>query len=307
VNPVASLLGNNVNQLLLNGVNSAFVRFVMNAITHNNMLRPTSRWWLAAVVGVILLVVSLSISLPALSAASRERSRLGCKAIEGNRDMYGIGIRIATYLQVVMTIFGEVYANPKYASALTSVNLWFLWALIIAMYFCTDIAQWRDIDMLRALGDTMSYMNLGALLLPTESLDLESVFTRMMRWGTLLHWQFTPTEGIRRVPDSNTRECYYDWFFFISNIAEPGKYPRAVFNQIFTYGTIGLFFLALLRVVIYVAVFPWSRTHLALKSTQEPNKHTWLEVCGDILFIYPVGDIMVLLDVVSNHPDLFYF
>ncbi|KAF8432621.1 hypothetical protein BGX38DRAFT_244775 [Terfezia claveryi] len=211
--------------------------------------------------------------------------------------MYGIGVRIATYLQVVIIIFGEVYADHTYAAALTSVNLWFLWALIIAMYFSTDTAEWRDIDMLRALGDTMSYMNLGALLLPTAKLDHESVFTRIVRWATLLHWQFTPTEGIRRTPDPNGPECYYDWFFCVSNTAEAGRYPRVIFNHIVTYGTIGLVFLALLRIVIYVEQFPWDRIRVALKGTFGANKHTWLEVCGDILLIYPVGDIMELLDV----------
>ena len=300
------MASNNIHHILSNHVSlntwyPTLLRHVMTSVTGDNMFTRKYRWWLAAFVGIIFLGVSLSITIPAISTASRARSKLGCIEIEGNRDMYGIGIRIATYLQVVMTVFAELYVDYPYATALTSVNLWFLWALIIAMFFCTDITQWRDIDMLRALGDTMSYMNLGALLLPTERLDLESVFTRTMRWGTLLHWQFTPTAGIQHVQDSNSPKCNYDWFFGISNIAEPGGYPRAQFNRIFTYSTIGLVFLALLRIVIYVVEFPWRRTRTAVINAPVANRPTWLELCSDVLFIYPVGEIMVLLDVVSNH------
>ena len=184
-----ALLMSNINHILFQGITRSTWYYCFPVRFINTFTRRF--WWcLAAIIGVICLTVSLSLSIPAIPTTQRERSRLGCKKWDGNRDMYGIGIRIATYVQVVMTTFGEV-ANPTYTATLATVNLWFLWALITAMFLSKDDineAHWRDVDLLMALGNAISYINLGALLLPAEGLDLDSVFTRLMRWATLFVW-----------------------------------------------------------------------------------------------------------------------
>jgi len=307
-NPMTSRAGNSTDQIPLKAANWAtwcycFRRRFIKAITHTSLFTRRFRWWLAATIGTITLSVCLSITIPSVAAARRERSQLGCPPIQGNRDIYGIGIRIATYLQGVMTIFGEIYtADPKYGAYLTSVNLWFLWALIIATYFCTDKIHQHDADMLQALGNTISCINLGALLLPTGRLDLESVVTRFMKWVTFVIWQ-----GLSRpvVPDSSRDECAYDWRLRMHKIGEEERHRRASsYPILLTAGiTVPISTAVILRIVFYAAQFPWSKIEAALsrcKDAASAKKHWWLKVCGDILFIYPVGDIIALLDVVSD-------
>jgi len=305
----------NTNRIPLHGVNWAtwhycFRKRYIHIFTPTNLFTRRIRWWLAAVVGLILLSVSLSLSIPGVFAARRERSRLECKPIDGNRDIYGIGTRIAAYAQGLMTIFGEVYTtDPKHTAALTSVNLWFLWALIIAAYFCNDNTYQDDGEMLKALGDTISYINLGALLLPTKNLERESVFTRLMRWVTFFVWHtINPTVG-RRDGKSSHLECEYDWFFLVYNRVEIRGRPRLAFNLMFGFGAklLGVPLLAL-RILIYVAKFPHQRINAALdscKDTLGSKKHSRAKVWADILFIYPVGDIMALIDAVSYSSTLF--
>lgn len=305
---MASLFDNNVSHILMKSTTwttwySHDRQQFINTIPLTNLFNRRFRWWLAASVGVISLSISLSISIPGISVARRERSQQFCKALDGNRDMYGIGIRIATYLQGVMTIFGEVYtAEPKYAAALTSVNLWYLWALLSTWGFCKEPEHisWRDIDMLRALGDTISYINLGALLLPAKKLELESVFTRIMRWVTMLVWQLgSPHLGISQ-PRPLIVECDHDWFFFIYNSAAAGRHPRMLFNSLFIWGTILVAIpIVTMRMLVYASQFPLGKAEEALnccKDTLGENKNSRLVLWVDILYIYPVGDVMALLD-----------
>ena len=313
---MASLVDNNINHIPMKIVSWATwyscdsQRFT-NTLTPSNLFNRRFRWWLAAIVGVLLLCVSLSISIPRISIARRERSQRQCKALDGNRDMYGIGIRIATYLQGVMTIFGELYTvEPKYNAALTSVNLWYMWALLSTWGFCKEPehTSWRDIDMLRALGDTISYLNLGALLLPSKKLELESVSTRVMRWVTMFIWQLaSPPLGISQ-PDPIITECDYDWFFLIYNSAAKGGHPRIAFNSLFIWGTLLVATpIVMMRILVYASLFPYGKAEEALNCCTdkvEANKNTRLVLWVDIFYIYPVGDIMALLDSVSKlfHP-----
>jgi len=227
--------------------------------------------------------------------------------VNGKSDMYGIGIRIAAYLQVVMTIIGDAYtADPKYATALTSLNLWFLWALIIAIYLCNDSYEWRDAYMLRELGNTIYNTNVGVLLLPREKLDPESVFTRLMRWVTVFVWLSAslPQATASYAHYDNNPECDYGWYFDIYQF-HAEKHRRISVDYSIVSPIIGTFSLVLtLRILIYAVEFPWSEIDAALNSSKDTlgaNKHSWSEVCRDILFIYPVGDIMALVDTVSNH------
>ncbi|KAF8451437.1 hypothetical protein BGX38DRAFT_1259594 [Terfezia claveryi] len=54
-----------------------------------------------------------------------------CPQIPGNPDMYGIGIRTGTYLQLIVGAF--VDNQPGSASKLAPINLWFMLALFVAL------------------------------------------------------------------------------------------------------------------------------------------------------------------------------
>jgi len=209
----------------------------------------------------------------------------------GNPDMYGIGIRIAIYLQVVMTIFGECSSDPKYAATVGSMNLWFLWALLLAQIFDTDTNQYRDLIALRALGNTIGLVNLGALLLPpARAVDLESNFTRFMRWFLFFACATQPTrESVNGTP------CDHEWSFTVIHCGlDCRHHPRGP-GGIFEFG------------VHYLAI-PMSVISLILEGPLLPRA----KIRGDILlgrglmpepdfwFIYPVGDFTPLAHAVGN-------
>lgn len=300
----SAVLGINIRILLTifprrDAWHNFFRQHLINIFSTKNLFTRLIWRCLAATIGGICLTISLSFSIPRVMAARHERFRLGCKPVEGNPDMYGIGIRIAAYLQGLMTIFGEAYtSDPKYSAALTSINLCSLWALSIAMWFCKDNIQWRDVDMLHALGDTISHINLGVLLLPSKMFDQDSVFTRLMRWATFCAWESIRHSPAIDIPDG---DCNYDIFKWVvwQNTVEKGHQQRVSYKPIITclIGTFAVL-LTLLRIMVYARGFPWDEVGGDVLAV---HKLSFWDMCSDILFTYPMGDVMTLIDTVRRH------
>lgn len=46
--------------------------------------------------------------------------------------MYGLGVRIGMYIQLVTTIIVDLFVHPRDAADLVQINLWFLMAVFVA-------------------------------------------------------------------------------------------------------------------------------------------------------------------------------
>jgi len=87
----------------------------------------------------LFVTLSIGLSNGALHDAHQKQQTAKCPALDGDPDMLGIGVRVATYLQIVLTIF----LNPKKAVTLAPVNLWFSCCFFCCvMYHPLDTRQW---------------------------------------------------------------------------------------------------------------------------------------------------------------------
>jgi len=260
----------------------------------NTLMSRTLRWWLAALLGIASVTLSLTLSIPAISEAHNKRK--DCPPYGGISDIYGIGIRIATYLQVVMTMFGEISADPKYSATLASVNLWFLWALLIALRLCTDPTRYPDVIILGALGNTISFANVGALLLPpTRKVDIETVFLRTMRWITLLGYCGIIAPTYIYVPKDP--HCDFEWFFTVDSHAT--RNSNRIFNLVTYFLAIPV---ALVSLMLEGPIYHRGKIKAIVKDALlgARQQSPWWPTFLDFWFIYPLGDLKALLDTVSD-------
>jgi len=133
-------------------------------------------------------------------AAIPERQQRQCPRLCGNADTYGIGIRIATYLQLALTIFVNKL-SPRHAVALAPVNVWLIFALSVA--FSTMIARHQEIPIidlmiLDKLGSSVisvtliqvlagADLNIWLVVRPGEYIH-ETALTRLMQYCVMALW-----------------------------------------------------------------------------------------------------------------------
>lgn len=148
---------------------------------------------------VVIFVLSLTTGRSA-KVEIPERQQRQCPRLCGNADTYGIGIRIATYLQLALTLFVN-QLSPKHAVALAPANLWLIFALSVA--FSTMIAGRQeipiiDLTILNSLGSSLVWMTLiqalaGAdlnawlIVRPGEYIR-ETALTRFMQYCDMTLW-----------------------------------------------------------------------------------------------------------------------
>ena len=63
---------------------------------------------------------------------------------DGNPDLYGLGVRIAFYVQLVSTFL--ISKDKAEIPKTLTVNLWFIFALLIALLYTTAAKQLTDVD-----------------------------------------------------------------------------------------------------------------------------------------------------------------
>ena len=231
--------------------------------------------------------------------------------------MYGIGVRISTYLQTVMTIIAEFCTDPKFAAALTSVNLWFLWAYIFVVILAKETSielqlQWIHLDIMKALGSTIGFTILGVVILPpTKQMEHVSAFTRFMQWATVISWllidqQFSLLRGIGARGDtgSENKDCNADYYWVFLVFRETShRWYSGMFRLCFSVVSAGsLFFLSSGSLICYRLLYPGGIIRTTLKRSEDSlaragkmPRHLF-----DLYFIYPAADIMVLMDAVSK-------
>jgi len=75
---------------------------------------------------------------------STDGAAVGECGFEGNPDLYGIGVRIAFYLQIMSTV---LISTDKFEIPKTlTVNLWFQFALFITLIYTTATGQLNDVE-----------------------------------------------------------------------------------------------------------------------------------------------------------------
>lgn len=110
-----------------------------------------------------------------------------CPPAPGIPDMYGIGIRIATYAQFCLTSVME-YLAPEHTLCLALTNLFFLLAFVtgqLALASTESVAGPVDVHILNSLGTSLAVnLMLGDVLLPRPGYQS----TRLIQLVILITW-----------------------------------------------------------------------------------------------------------------------
>lgn len=113
---------------------------------------------------------------------------------DGDPDMYGLGVRLGIYIQLLTTTIVDVFAPPESAANLAPTNLWFLMAIFIAVQLKSLL--FRSCNLIEAyiiisLGNGITFTILtGTLRLNPEGLK-ESNLTATCRFLTWGIWKTT--------------------------------------------------------------------------------------------------------------------
>ncbi|RPB21598.1 hypothetical protein L211DRAFT_423263 [Terfezia boudieri ATCC MYA-4762] len=101
------------------------------AATPNTWQARRKHVFYSAVLCIVLVGISTWKMVVAIRKYNQRSRESKCPQISGNPDMYGIGIRIGTYLQFVVSAFVDNEGGR--ASKLAPINLWFMLALFVAL------------------------------------------------------------------------------------------------------------------------------------------------------------------------------
>ncbi|KAF8425451.1 hypothetical protein EV426DRAFT_663035 [Tirmania nivea] len=254
----------------------------------------------------IFIGVSIWLSHRALHDDYQKNHTAKCPAFSGNPDMYGIGVRAATYLQLVLTILVE-FLSPKKAVTLAPVNLWFLVAFFVAS--CT-ILWTTESDPIEAyviisLGDGICGIILTSAFVarPSEREGYESNLTRSSRYIVVGIWKISSTIFwwfiLPLPPVDNVNPCgRYGWVVTRSTLNGYGVgiiLSRCLNLLGWIVWAIAVYHLMVRFIVIVYIVF-WKMDLEPFATELGPKGLSLrLRIIMDITCIFPVGDLLQLV------------
>ena len=284
---------------------------------------PKLKWLLVAINLLVyflvlfaapLLILSILLTYNSLHDEHQKEYTANCPAIIGNPDMYGIGVRVATYLQLVLTILVEF--RPKMAVCLAPVNMWFLVAFFAAL--CT-ILWTRDSDPIEpyviiSLGNGISGMVLGGFWHPSIVGGYENHITQASRYivvaiwkvaSTVFWWYILPLPMV-----DHTNPCgRFGWFVSRSTLNGNGfgLGMNRAFNILGWLALVILFYPVLFTISIIAYIVIWKLDLDALPpitkttTSQQCTIHrpTKLGIMTDFTCRFPVGDLKYVVYGVS--------
>lgn len=142
---------------------------------------------------------------------------------EGNNDMYGIGIRLATYIQLfiwcVSRPLGRSNGHASLMRSLGTVNLWFLIAYITAFFLVLrdDEVQVIDLYIITIMGDGLMGTMIIPPLAPKWSYNYETMGPKLSRavlhgcWRacTLFFWWYVVPQRLGDLPPDQCEQYGY--------------------------------------------------------------------------------------------------
>jgi len=211
------------------------------------------------------IVLPLSICLITLFSVSIWKSLrdldaqrvLNCPSIDGNNDMYGLGIRLGVYMQLTASAFVDTFGNQQYSSGLVASTLWFLLALSVAsgMELSDPNTQSSELYIIVSLGNAVTTVLLSKLfkidpLKSTESCLL--YIGRFVLWGvwratTSMYWFSILYSYVQGSDGCGT----WGWIFFKVDLN--GSFRT--YNQIITMAEWVILSLLLLAFIIGAIIF----------------------------------------------------
>ena len=249
----------------------------------------------------VCLITLFTISIWRTTIDLAEQRKLGCETVNGNSDMYGLGIRLGVYMQLVVSAFVDSFGNQAYSSGLVASTLWYLLALSIAlsMLLFKPSTHSCEIYIIISLGNAVTSVMLSKIakfnpLTSTESYLIS--LGRLLLWGvwrasTSLYW-FT------LLYDSYVRESTqcgtWGWIFFKVDLYGRFQDYNQVMNLV-EWATIGFLLSGYLIGIIIFCYSLWRITWDKARPVQVPKSL----IAFDYLFV-SIGELRQIMYGVSQ-------
>ncbi|KAF8426539.1 hypothetical protein EV426DRAFT_436754 [Tirmania nivea] len=160
--------------------------------------------------------------------------KLTCESVKGNSDMYGLGIRLGVYMQLVVSAFVDSFGNQQYSSGLVASTLWFLFALSVAlsMVLYNPASHSSEVYIIISLGNAVTAVMLSKMAKFNPLTSSESYLLalgRVVLWGvwrasTSVYWWTLIHDNYVEGSDS----CgTWGWIFYKVDLNGPFR----TFNQ----------------------------------------------------------------------------
>ena len=256
----------------------------------------------------ICLITLFSLSIWKTVTDLDEQRKLKCEPIAGNSDMYGLGIRLGVYMQLVVSAFVDSFGNQAYSSGLVASTLWYLFALSVAlsMLLYNPETHSSEVYIIISLGNAVTTVLLSKIVKFNPLTSTESYLLclgRLLLWGvwrasTSVYW-FTLIHD-SYVQGSN--ECgTWGWIFFKVDLYGSFRTFNKVIN-VLEWVTLGFL---LLGYLIGVIIFCHSllRMEWDVKNRVPVSKFL---IAFDYLFV-SIGELRRIMYGVSHSFCYFWF
>lgn len=173
------MLSFSYSQSARRGLSSPFGRLI---------LRHLNVFW-----GLSLIILCAVVAISSWRTVELSSDWTPCELADPVSDVTGVGIRVATYLQTLLTIFVEFY-SAKQAGVVLQMNLAFLWTLAILYRFAEgNSSAGITVDIgyiILCLGNCIFLVTLSRIIFPIhdEGDNQETLLTRFLRFVTYILW-----------------------------------------------------------------------------------------------------------------------
>ncbi|KAF8244988.1 hypothetical protein K440DRAFT_635450 [Wilcoxina mikolae CBS 423.85] len=207
----------------------------------------------------------------------------------GNQDMYGIGIRIVIYLQLLTTTAVDAFGDADHAASIAPNNLWFLIAMLVALLLMISNNNFRGVEgyIIISLGNGITLTMMGGITKLYPGKIRESCLSSFSRYIVWALWKGVSAVFWWRLLESSLKEdCgIFGWFFGRVGLLGLFRTFHKVFNIVewtlwllmMAPYPVGLVLLIYFLVSLDRTEFERGRRDGALMHTslaEPPNKHT---------------------------------
>lgn len=173
---------------------------------------------------LIIILFATTVTTTLTSHYSRESARHDANlppcVVEGNQDMYGLGVRLGVYLQIFTTTFVDSFSTPMHAASIAPANIWFLIALFLALSTYAWESKFPAAEgyILLSLGNGITLTILGGATKLNPSVMTEACSASFARYAIWAMWKiFSASFWWQLLPAAEQNACNdgvtWGWLF----------------------------------------------------------------------------------------------
>jgi len=250
----------------------------------------------------ICLITLFTVSIWKTTVDLGAQRKRGCPTIKGDNDMYGLGIRLGVYMQLIVSAFVDSFGNQQYSSGLVSSTLWYLFALsaALSMKLRESETYSTEIYIIISLGDAVTTVMLSKIVKFNPLTSNESYLLslgRLVLWAvwrvsTSIYW-FTLLHDYRYGGSDGPNCARWGWIFFKVDLE--GSFQE--FNEGINLVQWAILCVLLLGYLIGIIIFCYALSRIKWDK-ERPVKVSKFFIAFDYLFV-SIGELRQIMYGVS--------